>query len=186
MTKALQTAQPAGRGETLANGVRDVCLTLIPLLGVLCLVDVPIRLGLGIIADQYVLVVAGLSAAAAFPMRPYGARPGALEIALAVVGFACWAWSALNYADWLLDAANRPPAKWVPAPYPIIRRRSPTSSRRDCGTRRTTSGRRGCSADLRFEPNENRRRRAGALLKSAWDRPNGGAPSRSELAAETA
>lgn len=127
-----------------ATAIRDVCLALIPLLGIAWAMDLPLHavslarsLGLPLPDDfavqtiEYVLVIAGLAVAGGFLVKPYRERIGPLELGLALIGLAAWWWAAWNYDDWLLDAASRGPEKWLPGAIGIAL--MVEGMRRNCG-----------------------------------------------------
>lgn len=107
------------------------CLAAIPLLGVMWLLDVPHYLGLVLLEPEYVSVIAGISIAAGFMMRPYGKEAGWLEIWLGVIAIACWSWGSANYSFWLNDIVARGPDKWLPGLIGILLMIE--SMRRNCG-----------------------------------------------------
>lgn len=106
--------------QRLGAVLQAICLGLIPVLAVAWVMDVPLMLNVGLILDQFVLTICGLAVAAAFLSMPYGPRLGWLDIGLAMLGLACWLWSAINYTDWLLDLGNRGPHKWLPGAIGLV------------------------------------------------------------------
>lgn len=103
-----------------AAHLKTICLAALPLMAVAWILNLPVVLGVGIIGEQFVLVVAGVTIAAAFLERPYRKPAGALDLALALLAIASWGWAALNYSDWLIDAANRGPEKWLPGAVALL------------------------------------------------------------------
>jgi len=97
----------------MAQLLRGACLAALSVLGFLWLVDVPIRLRLPLIDEHFYLAIAGLSTAAGFLSRPYRARAGAPEIALALVALALWGWAAWRYETWLILGGHQHPEKWL-------------------------------------------------------------------------
>lgn len=97
----------------MAESLRAACLAALSVLGFLWLVDVPIRLRLPLIDEHFYLAIAGLSTAAGFLTRPYRARAGALEIALALAALALWGWAAWRYETWLILGGHQHPEKWL-------------------------------------------------------------------------
>ena len=97
----------------MAELLRAACLAALSVLGFLWLVDVPIRLRLPLIDEHFYLAIAGLSTAAGFLTRPYRARAGALEIALALAALALWGWAAWRYEAWLILGGHQHPEKWL-------------------------------------------------------------------------
>jgi len=117
--------------KSAAAAVRDVCLGLIPLIGILWLMDLPLHLGWAVQTIEYVFVAAGLAVAGGILAKPYREQAGALELVFALAGIAAWWWAAWNYDDWLLDAANRGPEKWLPGAIGILL--MVEGMRRNCG-----------------------------------------------------
>ncbi|HTS90355.1 MAG TPA: TRAP transporter fused permease subunit [Stellaceae bacterium] len=103
-----------------AQHLKTVCLAALPLMAVAWILNLPVRLGIGIIGEQFVLVVAGVAVAAAFLQRPYGKEPALPDLALALLALASWGWAALHYSEWLIDAANRGPEKWLPGAVALL------------------------------------------------------------------
>lgn len=100
-------------------------------LGVLWLLDVPRRLGLVIITEQYLAVMIGLATLVGLTVK---SLKGPLRFADWALGLAClasWFWLAVNYEAWLLDPLDRGPHKWVPAVIAIVGALEAT--RRHCG-----------------------------------------------------
>jgi TRAP transporter 4TM/12TM fusion protein len=95
-------------------------LASIPILGVLWLLDLPLRLGIAVLDVEYLSVVVGLCAAAGLLLRPYPRWPWPATLALAVLACACWLWGAWKHEDWILDIANRGPEKWIPGAVAIL------------------------------------------------------------------
>ena len=87
----------------------------ITVIGILWLLDVPRRLGFVIIAEQYLALMIGLATLAGLLLAPLRGRLQVLDWIGAAAGLASWLWLAVNYEDWLLDAVNRGPEKWIPA-----------------------------------------------------------------------
>jgi len=126
----LSTAR-ARQGPRMAERLKALCLGAIPVLAVAWIVDLPIRLGIALINEQFVLVIAGLATSAGLLARPFGARAGWREATLGLLALACWGWAAIWYADWLLAAADRGWHKWVPALVAIVLMLE--ALRRNCG-----------------------------------------------------
>lgn len=115
-----------------AHRLGEFCVGAITVVGVLWVADLPLHLGIPLIAEHVVLVIAGLAVAAGFLLRPYGKIAGGLEILLALFAMGCWAWAAFNYTDWLLNAADRTPGKWLPGVLGLALLLE--AVRRNCGT----------------------------------------------------
>ena len=92
------------------------CLTgLIPVLGLAFVLSLFNILGTPMVMEEFLGIMLGLGTAAVLLRHPVGERAGAIDIALALIGLAAWLYMAVRYDDWILDAANRPFAKWGPA-----------------------------------------------------------------------
>jgi TRAP transporter 4TM/12TM fusion protein len=87
----------------------------IPIIGILWLMDVPRRLGFVIVAEQYLVLMIGLTILVGLVVRPLQGRFTILDWALGLAALASWLWLAYNYNQWLLDPINRGPEKWIPA-----------------------------------------------------------------------
>jgi len=105
--------------------------SILAALGVLWLFDVPRRLGLVIITEQYLAVMLGLAALIGLYVKPLKGPLRYADWALGVLCLASWCWLAYNYEDWLLDPVNRGPEKWLPAVIAIVGMLEAT--RRHCG-----------------------------------------------------
>lgn len=55
-----------------------------------------------------------MATASGLLIKPYFGRITVLDIGLAIAGLVSWLWAAWNYEQWVLDAANRSPEKWIP------------------------------------------------------------------------
>lgn len=104
----------------------------LPVLGILWILDLPGRLGLVIITEQYLACVLGIAVLAGFLARPLPGPWRWLDLAFAVPAMAGWVWLASNYEDWLLTAHLRGPEKWLPALIGIAG--AVEATRRNCGT----------------------------------------------------
>jgi len=100
----------------LLNG----CLALLPVLGVAWILSLPNYFGLALVSQQVVVVMLGLSTAAALLKYPYGRQAGPLEMVLAVVAFASWSWMAINFEAWIVSMAYRTPDMWGPGIAAIV------------------------------------------------------------------
>lgn len=99
-----------------AEWMRRVYLAAITVLSIAWVFDTPLQLGWGgIIQEQFYLLIAGLVTGVGFLTAPFGKRPGWLEIALAVIALAVWAFAAVNMPEWITDPVNRPLYRWGPA-----------------------------------------------------------------------
>ncbi len=97
-----------------------VYCALIPIIGVLWILQVQQYFGVALVAPEVIGLILGVSVAAAFIVYPYGKEPGVLELLLGFVALAAWLWMSFNYNQWLVDMANRPVEKWVPGAVGIV------------------------------------------------------------------
>lgn len=120
------------RFQKLGAALRQACLAAIPILGIFWVLDLPVYLSIQITNDQFVLTMAALAVAAGYLQPAPGKTTRALDLAFAISGSACWFWSAWNYDRWLLDIADRGPAKWAPGALALLLLLGVV--RRHCGT----------------------------------------------------
>lgn len=105
---------------------------IIPTLGLLWLLDVPRRLGLVVLTEQYLVVILGITVLVAIALRPLAGLKRWPDLALAIFACASWAWLAWNYESWLLTPTSRGPERWIPALVAIAV--TIEATRRHCGT----------------------------------------------------
>tara|TARA_B110000008_G_scaffold84578_1_gene86348 strand:+ start:208 stop:2088 length:1881 start_codon:yes stop_codon:yes gene_type:complete len=100
----------------IALKIKRFYLALLVLLGVIWILDVPIRLNLGIVTASYISIMLAISIAAGFLSKPFNKDNSliALDIGLGILAILSWGWVSINYIDWLTDLANRGPEKWLP------------------------------------------------------------------------
>ncbi len=109
----------------------QVAVAVLPVIGILWALNVPRRLGLVIIDEQYLALLLGLAVLVGFIVKPLP-RPWTVpDLAFGAASFAGWLWLAWNYEAWLLDALNRGPEKWIPAALAIAG--TIEATRRHCG-----------------------------------------------------
>jgi len=92
----------------------DLYTGLIPLLGVLWILDIPQRLNLPLVDEELLPWILGIATAAALLKYPYRGTAVWLNGLLGVVAIATWGWSAINYEAWMVSFAERRPDQWVP------------------------------------------------------------------------
>jgi TRAP transporter 4TM/12TM fusion protein len=112
--------------------ISRIATALLPVLGILWILDIPGRLGAVVITEQYLAVVLGFGVLAGFAAVPLTGRWRWPDFAFGVLSMLGWFWLALNYQDWLVTAHVRGPEKWVPALFAIAGMVEAT--RRNCGT----------------------------------------------------
>lgn len=117
--------------QRLAQLVCQFCLAAIAVVGFVWLVDLPLRLGLPLMGEQFILVIAGLATAAGFLKKPKQARPGAIELTLALIALCAWAWAGVRYEDWLINGGHREAEKWLTGALALLLLLEAT--RRHCG-----------------------------------------------------
>lgn len=104
---------------------------VLPVLGILWMLDASKWFGLVFITEQYLAVIIGVSVLTGLVTKPL---PGALryaDLALGVAACLAWFWLAWNYEQWLLEVTRRDATKWVPAIIAILGTLEAT--RRHCG-----------------------------------------------------
>lgn len=110
---------------------RKYVAAVLPVVGILWMLDAGAWFGQVYLTEQYLGVVIGLTVLAGLLMQPL---PGALrfaDLALGIAACAAWFWLAWNYEQWLLEVTSRGPEKWVPAVIALAGTLEAT--RRHCG-----------------------------------------------------
>tara|TARA_B100000315_G_scaffold260415_1_gene321567 strand:- start:28 stop:1914 length:1887 start_codon:yes stop_codon:yes gene_type:complete len=92
----------------------------ITIVGIGWIFAVPDRLGMALTFQQVVVVLLGLSIAAAFIQKPYGEKAGNLEILLGLLAIGSWFWMSWNFENWMLRMADRTLDMWVPGVIAIV------------------------------------------------------------------
>jgi len=108
--------------EWVSLKLKNFYLASLVLLGMLWILDVPVRLNIGIVTASYISLMLAVSIAAGFLLKPsYEGRSAILlDVGLGLLALMSWGWVALNYIDWLTDLANRGFEKWLPGTLAII------------------------------------------------------------------
>jgi TRAP transporter 4TM/12TM fusion protein len=119
----------------LAAACRELCLALIPALGMLWLLDLHQHLGVAIVEIRYLLVIAGLATAAALLIKPLTRAPGGLDFGLALLALAAWCYAAWRHPEWELAITDRSPTKSIPAFVAVAL--TVEATRRHCGAAMT-------------------------------------------------
>lgn len=119
----------------LAALARDIFLAAIPIVGIVWLLDAPLRLGFAVLGHAYLSGMLGLTIAAALLLKPYGRAPGALDLALALAALGVWLYGAINTEAWLTEITDRGPHKWIPAAIGVLLAMEAT--RKHCGAAMT-------------------------------------------------
>lgn len=107
----------SGNSSSVASGTAHlvkVCAFLMTVSCILWNLDLPTRLGVAILTEQYLALVLGLAICILFLTvswtRQRGRPPGALDIVLALVGLGTLVYTAFAYVALLNEIAYRPPA----------------------------------------------------------------------------
>lgn len=104
----------------LATFIQTAALVLMPVLGVLWVLNAPQMLGMSIVTQQVVAVILGLSVAAGLLAHPYFKNHIWIDVLLALVGAAAWVWYAYNFKPWMVSMAFRTPDIWVPGVIALL------------------------------------------------------------------
>ena len=108
--------------EWVSLKLKNFYLASLVLLGVMWILDIPIRLNIGIVTASYISLMLAISIAAGFLLKPSykGGSAVVFDIGLGLLALLSWGWVALNYISWLTDLANRGVEKWLPGVLAII------------------------------------------------------------------
>ena len=108
--------------EWVSLKLKNFYLASLVLLGVIWILDLPVRLNIGIVTASYISLMLAISIAAGFLLKPShkGNSAVIIDIGLGVLALLSWGWVALNYISWLTDLANRGIEKWLPGVLAII------------------------------------------------------------------
>ena len=108
--------------EWVSLKLKNFYLASLVLLGVIWILDIPIRLNIGIVTASYISLMLAISIAAGFLLKPSykGGSAVVFDIGLGLLALLSWGWVALNYISWLTDLANRGVEKWLPGVLAII------------------------------------------------------------------
>lgn len=98
----------------------NVCLALVPALGVVWILGLPDYMRWGLVSAQVLGIVLGLAVGAAMIRYPYREKAGMLELGLGVMGMLSWFWMAWNFDAWLLSMGERTPDMWGPGLVAIV------------------------------------------------------------------
>lgn len=105
--------------------------SVIPVIGVLWLLNVPRHLGQVVITEQFLAVMIGLATLVGLIVKPQRGIPRWADWAFGIACLLSWLWLSVNYEAWLLDPLGRGPEKLIPAIIAIIGILEAT--RRHCG-----------------------------------------------------
>ena len=108
--------------ERISLKLKNFYLASLVLLGMLWILDIPVRLNIGVVTASYISLMLAVSIAAGFLLKPSfkGSTSVLLDIGIGLLALISWGWVAVNYIDWLTDLANRGMEKWVPGIIAII------------------------------------------------------------------
>ncbi|WP_300587352.1 TRAP transporter fused permease subunit [Marivita sp.] len=104
----------------LSTIIQTTALVLMPVVGVLWVLNVPQMVGMSIVTQQVVAVILGLSVAAGLLAHPYFKNHIWLDLLLALLGAAAWFWYAYNFKPWMVSMAFRTPDIWVPGIIALV------------------------------------------------------------------
>ena len=106
----------------IRDRLKNFYLASLVLLGMLWILDIPVRLNIGVVTASYISLMLAVSIAAGFLLKPSfkGSTSVLLDIGIGLLALISWGWVAVNYIDWLTDLANRGMEKWVPGIIAII------------------------------------------------------------------
>jgi TRAP transporter 4TM/12TM fusion protein len=110
---------------------RSYLAAVLPVLGILWMLDAGKWLGQVFITEQYLAVIIGVTVFTGLMTKPLPGRLWYADLVLGVAACLSWFWLAWNYELWLLEVTNRGPEKWVPALVAILGTLEAT--RRHCG-----------------------------------------------------
>ncbi|WP_238366489.1 TRAP transporter permease [Mesobacterium pallidum] len=88
--------------------------------GLAWIFDVPGRIGLPLIAYEWLAPYLGVAAAAVHLRHPYGAKAGLVEIAIGLIGIAAWVWAALHTEAWMFSLTGNSPDKILPGAIALL------------------------------------------------------------------
>lgn len=98
-----------------------VLLAAMPALGIVWLLEIPVRTGIAVVTASYLSLMVGIATAAAFLMNPYGRRPAGLpEITLSLITLAAWSWGGWNHENWLIHFGPRTVEQWGPGVIALL------------------------------------------------------------------
>jgi len=100
--------------------VLRVYLAAMPAIGIIWILSIPDYFIQGITTEQVIVVVLALATGAAILKYPYGEKAGLLELFLAFLALAAWLWMSINFDEWLMLMAERPPEMWMPGVVAIL------------------------------------------------------------------
>jgi TRAP transporter 4TM/12TM fusion protein len=110
---------------------RRYLAAVLPVLGILWMLDVGKWVGQVFITEQYLAVVIGVTVLTGLLLKPLPGKLWAADLVLGLAACFSWFWLAWNYELWLLEVTNRGPDKWIPALIAILGTLEAT--RRHCG-----------------------------------------------------
>ncbi len=100
--------------------VLRVYLAAMPAIGIIWILSIPDYFIQGITTEQVIVIVLALATGAAILKYPYGEKAGLLELFLALLALGVWLWMSINFDEWLMLMAERPPEMWVPGVVAIL------------------------------------------------------------------
>lgn len=130
-TESVLDRQDNGGGGNAVPLLLWVILALIVLAGIGWIMDVPRRLGVALMQEHFLALIAGLTTAAGLMLHPLSPRLRWFDAMAGVAAIAAWLWMAWHFRDWMLDIANRGPERWLPGVIALVLMIE--ALRRNCG-----------------------------------------------------
>jgi len=100
--------------------VLRVYFAAMPAIGIIWILSIPDYFIQGITTTQVIVIVLALATGAAILKHPYGEKAGILELFLALLSLGVWLWMSVNFEDWLMRMAERPPEMWIPGVVALL------------------------------------------------------------------
>ncbi|MCG6856981.1 MAG: TRAP transporter fused permease subunit [Salaquimonas sp.] len=110
---------------------RRYLAAVLPVLGILWMLDAENWIGQVYITEQYLGVIIGVTVLIGLLTQPLPDAFRFFDYALGITACLSWFWLSWNYEQWLLEATSRGPEKWIPAMIAILGTLEAT--RRHCG-----------------------------------------------------
>ena len=92
----------------------NVYVTLLCVITIGWVMNLQDYIGVLLVTQQVIAIVAGLAIGIAFLKHPYSERSAPVDLLLALVASGSWLWYALNFESWMLLLAYRTPDMWIP------------------------------------------------------------------------
>ena len=99
---------------------RRYLAAVLPVIGILWMLDAGKWIGQVFLTEQYLGVIIGVTVLIGLATLPLKGVLRFFDYALGIAACLSWFWLAWNYEQWLLEVTNRGPEKWVPAVIAIF------------------------------------------------------------------